>query len=326
MHPQIKQEQEAKAYETDILTITHYTVKVDDIPRDCFDRHEMKNFFKRFGTVVDVAIAYNDGDRVLAYKARGRIRKEMVAAKQGKRLYQLEKLVKRLTAIDAEIAEIERTLHKESVCAFVTFELAQDKAACVRAYPTGFWNRLFMPKDLRYRGTIKLRVTDAPEPSNILFTNLRYTASERRWRRLFTSLVVLIILSISIAAVYVAQYYQSRVPLNETCPSSVTLAEAQQDPTLLDCYCDLLGSDVLSGSNKDLCSDWISRYALSKALTFVCGLTIFVVNFVMQRVRPHALTLLEHEAVTVIFCFEFYNASSDSISFGNAGGNSPGQV
>jgi hypothetical protein len=99
---------------------------------------------------------------------------------------------------------------------------------------------------LRYHGH-RIEVEQAPEPSNILFRNLKHTHRDKCFRRLATSLCTLVVICVSLVITYVAQYYQRTVPGSTDCPSSLSGtsrddAVAAADGSLTrDCYCQLIG-------------------------------------------------------------------------------------
>lgn len=105
-----------------------------------------------------------------------------------------------------------------------------------------------------------IRVARAPEPSNILFLNLKYTKKQRVCRRTFTFLITyndgssmlrltcldrLFLVAISVVVVWLSQHYQNSIPTDRCavstrvtvcntvvseCVGEVTREEAESDP------------------------------------------------------------------------------------------------
>jgi len=291
----IYQQEQTEKYNKEVLTIVRYSIKVTEIPEDCFDRREIKKFFQRFGKVVDVAIAYNDGDVVELYKQRGRLRKQIAAAQVAGDESGLKKMLGKLKKIDQGIRATEEVFVKKSVALFVTYELQESVLECIHSYPDSFWSRLVMPQDLRFKGK-RIRVTRAPEPSNILFLNLKYSKKSRMLRRMFTFFLSFLIISVSMAVVYTAQVYQRQLPQEEDCPTQVTRADAEADPTLKECYCRQLGTDVLD--ERPFCNDWIEQFTITRILIVVSAMTIVIVNVLLKVVTTKLGRFEKHFSVT----------------------------
>ena len=78
-----------------------------------------------------------------------------------------------------------------------------------------------------------MKVKTAPEPSVIIWRNLRITPRNRIWRSIITYLVSLITLALSVVALVSIKYYQdkysSEVNYNTCASLSVTLQDAYLD-------------------------------------------------------------------------------------------------
>ncbi len=290
-----------REYNLRVVTVTHYTVQVSNVPPGLQDRHVYKRFFRKYGPVVDVAITFNDGEMVQAYMERGRIRKEMQASKVANRLEDLEEWKQKLHSVDERITDLELRFQKQAACAFVTFEFAHSVDDVLKAYPGDWWSRLWMGRAKRFEGH-RIRVKTAPEPSNILFLNLKYTARQRFMRRAFTFFISLLVICGSASMVYKAQEAQSKVPqVSTVCftPISISQASAPNAPErAVDCFCSQLGLADAWSKERTLCSDWLRRYILGQMLILAASFAIVINNYVLQRIVEFLVTLEKHTSVT----------------------------
>ncbi|RHY28573.1 hypothetical protein DYB32_005869 [Aphanomyces invadans] len=118
---------------------------------------------------------------------------------------QLETKTSNMTALRTQ--GIQR-LH-ECECAFVVFNHVESQQQCLADYRTShsWWKRWFQPTALRFRGMHALKVSAAPEPSNIVWENLETSAVERFARRSLTNVVTFVLLIVSCAIISLAQGY-----------------------------------------------------------------------------------------------------------------------
>ena len=101
---------------------------------------------------------------------------------------------------------------RETLCAFVTFDHEDSALRCIEDYANSdtWWGMLVQPKPLRFRGKHVLTVSQAPEPSSIMWENLAETQMSRFLRRSCTSVVSMLLIIFSIALIYYAQQTKSR--------------------------------------------------------------------------------------------------------------------
>lgn len=96
-----------------------------------------------------------------------------------------------------------------SVCGvFVTFKHEADKVACLNFYDRGTIPRWFQPTHLRFRERHRLRVSQAPAPSTVLWENLGVAWNTRLALSMSTALVTLVVLAMSLVALIAASTQQ----------------------------------------------------------------------------------------------------------------------
>ena len=121
-------------------------------------------------------------------------------------LTKAEGALSKLLACNAAVAK-ERTAPAPCTGhAFVVFERKSDAARCVRHFEVirrhersrgGVSGYGVDFRQLYFRASHKLEVTRAPEPSDVIWTNLRVTRRQQRWKNVQTTLVLLLFSCIS---------------------------------------------------------------------------------------------------------------------------------
>jgi hypothetical protein len=107
--------------------------------------------------------------------------------------------------------------------AFVTFNCQESAARCIDDYAdSDTWlGKLYQPKPLLFKGTHTLTVSQAPEPTDILWENVGVTTSQRTRRIVAVYALMVVILLLSIAAnigVRIgAAAFESAAPSEEQC-------------------------------------------------------------------------------------------------------------
>eukprot|EP00904_Undaria_pinnatifida_P010629 jgi/Undpi1/6697/HiC_scaffold_20.g09176.m1 len=182
-------------------------------------------------------------------------------------------------------AKLAAKMQSESVAAYVTFE-EEDAAIAARVKYSGTWfSRLFMKKQLRLNGR-RIRVSEAPEPSTILWENYGYARWELCARRTFSFLVgasfLTLSISMSIIALYQNQEAERKGGATE-CPtdwdslsSQEQIDAVEEDDGILHCLCAHQDSGLLALDPSNVCYDYVR--AKLEATWLVLG-TSFMVAF-----------------------------------------------
>lgn len=176
----------------------------------------------------------------------------------------------------------------EPLCAFVTFETKIGALFAKSMYQTSWFAYFCMEEKHRFKGKA-LRVTDAPEPSTILWENLSFTRFERLKRRYRTATIAALLLLISFLArlfsTVVERSAQSTAG-ESVCPAnfnSLTVEEQEAavtaDPEILHCYCD---SIALSNPNNPLCQDYFNNQLRANLITYLASFMVVIINMVLE--------------------------------------------
>jgi Cytosolic domain of 10TM putative phosphate transporter len=308
----------SEKYEAQFLSIRLYSVQVTHLPEKVIDRKHLAAFFQEvYGPIADVAIVYNDAAIIALYAERGELRKKLVALETRQaRPGQLNSMRAKIDKVDRKIGMAKHRMGAAiPVCAFITFQYQESARRCIRDYPDSFVSRWTMPQHMRYNKA-SIRVLPAPEPSNVIYENLRYNRCDKCLGRFAVTLVSFLILCVSFTIAYFALSYQRDLPRDGTsCPSSgVTAEQAQYDSDMLACYCRGLGTDMLDDPNVD-CLDFLKTFALTKTLVGLTTLTIVLVNLLLRVIfrrivrweKHYSLTREQNAVATKLFYGLFVN-------------------
>jgi len=169
-----------------------------------------------------------------------------------------------------------------------------------------------------------LTVSQAFEPSNILFRNLKYSSRERFGRKMLTALATIILLLVSVIAVYVAQRYQVSLPSTETECATTNSTSALIPPTdssdeaEVDCFCSKLGTTGALDADRKYgvdCGAYLTKVAIARALSVLAVLVIVVVNLLLKSIiklltifeKHTSLTRMQESITTKLFVGLFLN-------------------
>ena len=197
------------------------------------DMHGKKNYIDSW--VADVNIAHPNGSLIRRCQAMKKYSNKLLSAramvkkfsegtplKGGGSPKKLAAAEKKLALIKSKIAKTHHSLKKsassfekiDNACmlAFVTFENEDSLVRCLEDFGR-FGGRYYMrpwtwlrppfPKCLKFQGKHKLRISEAPEPSNIIWENLETNGLSLFLRKAVTSAVTISMLAISLATIVV---------------------------------------------------------------------------------------------------------------------------
>jgi alpha-tubulin suppressor-like RCC1 family protein len=320
-----------------VMTIADYTVYVEDLPPDCFNPEEFKQFFSQFGQVADVQVGLNNGNLITLINKRSVFNIELELAqaelKQTK-LSTQESVVKKIAAkmrvVDKNISQIRNAAIFKSIVAYVTFneQSAQDK--CIKKFQTGFFGRLLADSKMKFRSKHNLTVSQAVEPSNIKWENLEVRGHAARARVVLTSILTVTMLLVSLAILIVLK------GLNESLKQSggaavcleapdVESPDAQQITRwykytssnakyqmILACYCSKRRSTAGA-----FCNDYDINQRNLLILNLVSILGVIVINAVLSKAlvafalfeRHHSVTGEEKAIAQKVFLSQFMNTA-----------------
>ena len=174
-----------KEVDDNCLEAADYSVYVKGLPEDINDVEEVHSFFElKFGKVVDVYLARNDGTLLQMYERLAKT-KERVLEEQARYLKtrKNEKSViryqRRAAKIEHRLKELEARSVYRTVGAFITFSRNSSKIEAMNKVPSNWLAKLMQPSEDKFRGIHSYYITRAPPPSNVLYENLEVRKSHR---------------------------------------------------------------------------------------------------------------------------------------------------
>ena len=209
----------------------------------------------------------------------------------------LEKLHAERTKLTAQIRladeERERMMSEDgdqskAIQAFVTYQTESSLIRAIGEYQLSWFQSLGLcccyPKKLRLKGR-RLVISQAPEPSTIIWENLEYSNLSRSLRQSLTGIVAMLAICISIACTFRARDFQAQTlaATSLPCPDGFLRLDADQQRVIIEentelahCYCSTLGISEQIGTS--LCSDYLSMILRSSATNFAAGLLVVGIN------------------------------------------------
>ena len=233
--------------------------------------------------------------------------------KTAKRLAKLHAERTKLTAqIRLADEERERIMAKDgdqskAIQAFVTYQTESALIRAITAYQLSWLQSLGLcccyPKHLRLKGR-RLAVTQAPEPSTIIWENLEYSNLSRSLRQGMTGIVALLAICISIACTFRARDFQAKTlaATSLPCPDGFYSLDSDEQRDIIEentelahCYCSTLGISEQFGIG--LCSDYLSMVLRSSATNYAAGFLVVGINMAFGIIFDRFGRFERHESI-----------------------------
>lgn len=236
---------------------------------------------------------FNDTGIINKYIDKSNIVGQRQSAAKREKQNEIKSLDKKLTKINKRLNKKKIKFSKRTICAYVTFNDAEECANCLSDYPNTFLSKLCMPRRLRFRNKYRIKVDKAPEPSEIIYENMKYSKFNVRIRRMITFVLAFVTILVSCgmtlsAAVYRKSNLESEVntSVDDQCIQYTT--NNLEDGTLLtdeetSCLCAKLTLSELK-DHSIVCSDYISNLLISNLLTGLSSIIIVIINIGLKFV------------------------------------------
>ena len=233
--------------------------------------------------------------------------------KTSKRLAKLHAERTKLTAqIRLADEKRERIIAKDgdqskAIQAFVTYQTESAFIRAITEYQLSWFQSLGFcccyPKKLKLRGH-RLRVSQAPEPSTIIWENLEYSSASRFLRQCLTGIVALLATCISIACTFQSRDFQAKTlaATSLPCPDGYYGLDAdqqreviEQNTELAHCYCSTLGFSEQLGIS--LCGDYLSMTLKSSITRYAAGFLVVAINMVFTIIFDRFGSFEKHDSI-----------------------------
>ena len=226
--------------------------------------------------------------------------------------------VEKCKTVDTKLREIDGVLKAAAatrpsckpIVAFVTFSTIHDLEKCMFAFGVkkgalakliGMGGQASNAKLLEGKS---LRISRAPEPSTIIWENLRFTFKERIMRRNFTTLLALFLIVISVVCTYVAKILQDRsnsaagttlCPTGfNSLPQSTQVAAVNSDSSILHCYCDNLSYS--QQATDKTCREYYKQQVSMELVTYFASVVVLLINVGVEFIMQAFSELEKHQS------------------------------
>ena len=323
-----------------------YTLRVKGIPPDVTEREMAVHFAKLTGeAVADVNLAFNNANEIRMYASRGGVMKQRYKCIQQiryeksigqqiqgrrssakRRLASLLRERKRLTLnVDYRDALRDSRVNQnpETIQAFVTFDTEKGFLKAMSLYQMSWIRSMlcFYPVELKMKGC-KLKVSQAPEPSTIIWENLEITERKRFSRKFLTTFVASLAILLSIFFTFRAREFRldAMEKMQTVCPQSfLDLNEEDQydavleNNSLTDCYCTNLDTQEQLGES--ICASFVRNQIKATSMTYGAAFMVAFMNMfftiLMDRAGSYekhcSLDEMESSNMTRVFLLKFAN-------------------
>jgi hypothetical protein len=188
------------------LSVSHFSIQVDNLPKDATES-EVENFFSHYGQVNKVCMALNNGKLLIKVEEHRKLLEKMDefkndgredSYKRGKILglmgESIDTLNEKIETTRQEIATLEQEKYHCCGIAFVTFENQSTSTDCIHKSARD----LFLRNSYRFRDTITLQVSHAPDPQDIIWENLEYNVKQRFVRRVIVEFITFVLAALAV--------------------------------------------------------------------------------------------------------------------------------
>ena len=311
------------------VSVSDYTLKVVNIPPNVSERELAVHFANVTGeAVAEVHLAFKNSKEIQLYFQRGQLMKDRfqcveriryertigmqksgkkgVAAKKRlkKLLKEREKLTSTIQIKDEErFAKVNPT--PKAIQAFVTFETEHGFIKAVSAYQLSWIRSIccLYPRRLKFKNK-KLRVSQAPEPSTLIWENLEYSSRSRFFRKCLTTGVATMAIFLSIIFTFLSRDFRSKTLQSaiKPCPDGFNdLSKDAQygivssDIELSHCYCNNLSFG--EQGKEELCLEYLKDNVKASVMAYGAGFMVCFMNAFFTWLMDKAGTFEKHQSL-----------------------------
>jgi len=341
---------EVKNLNRKTVTASDFTICVQNIPSNNTTGPQLAAHFEKITggeQVADVNLAFDNEKEIRIFFERGVLTKKRYDCVQQiryhktmKRMYSEEKLdEKKLANLLQERKRLGDLIQKKdeeriayvnpfprALQAFVTFETETGFIKAFSAYQLNWIQSAFClyPKKLRFHGQ-RLRVTQAPDPSTIVWENLGFTKANKGCRKFLTTVVAMLAILLSVVATFWATDFQQKMlkTYDVPCPANFTslalptqIHLIENDYHLTHCYCSQL--NVAEQRRHDqLCGRYLKERIRSKISIYGASTIVVIINtfftIMMDKAggfeKHNSLDAMETSIMVRIFFAKFVNTA-----------------
>lgn len=320
-------------------TIGKYSVMVTSIP-EC-TKWDLVEYFDKFGVVVDMALALKDEEVVVLSRRRdaclAKLEKAVAKVQQYRgndpeRYFVRSKIrrhIKKAFALKEKVHKLSiRLKHLQSTrtdedptCCFVTYREVAECQACLAThglrYNVGTRILSVYGKEDCFLGRHALRVSEAPEPADLLRENLEYTWYSVALRQV----VVACLIALAVIASYLANVAHASTThalslremnctvVEDVCPEAADLnpdsidalldaiAQQGEGSRCLDCLCSQALEQTSVVSFQKYCSGFPTAIMLQQVSPYVGAVLVSIFNALIRVALVYLVRYEKHHTV-----------------------------
>mmetsp|Transcript_4672 Transcript_4672/g.6635 ORF Transcript_4672/g.6635 Transcript_4672/m.6635 type:complete len:427 (-) Transcript_4672:9-1289(-) len=309
------------------VNASDYTIRVTSIPPVVSERELAVHFANLTDeAVAEVSLAFKNSKEISLYFKRGhlvrerfhcvtRIRYELskekykTCKKSKRHLKRLLRKREKLTSLIQMSDENRMTKvksHPKAIQAFVTFETENGFLKAMSQYQQMNLLRTILccyPRRLRLKGR-KLKVSQAPEPSTIIWENLEVPERSRLFRKCLTTSVATLAIFLSVIFTFLARdfKFQTLKSTERPCPYGFSeLSHDDQyeiiheDTDISHCYCSRVG--FLRQWQENVCYEYAKNKFKSSVMSYCAGFMTCAMNIFFTWLMDRAGSFEKHESL-----------------------------
>ncbi|CAG9315304.1 unnamed protein product [Blepharisma stoltei] len=316
--------------------VSDYAIKIKGIPREGVTEEEIKIHFEPYGEIIEIYLGRRYKGLLRYFHKRSIILTRMATRdslltfknkeKENDKL--LKKLTKRLKILDSNIIKKSQDIVSHDFLpiktVFIIFSTRESKVKCLKAY-NGSCFRSYN-KNLLFQGK-KLKITPAPEPSDIIWENLEIGKFSRFMRIVVSIIAAALLMLFSAGALNYLKTQEQAIPSTSKCYDlngnyDISLKEAEdtyKDSTEILCWCKMQGwSNLITDSEKaSYCSSYMEKWVFQESIKYLASFGVIVINFFLKFVlrkltyfeRLKSLSELQKRIMIKVFFAIFINTA-----------------
>ncbi|OMJ91386.1 hypothetical protein SteCoe_6066 [Stentor coeruleus] len=210
---------------------------------------------------------------------------------------------------------------------FVIFESIESKTNFIKEHKKEHKKKSNKSNQERRKMNFRLKIKDAPDPSDILWENLEYRNFERMRTRIPILIITAMIIIISFIMVFGIKAYYKSIPTAKSCrdlniSGSLSLDKAKDAYKTHDeisCYCKQMPIDslIIDSDLTDFCASYIKSFttsasintSVSAVIVFVNVLIKIIINSFSKYQRFKYETQRRNYVLTTMTIFMFFNTA-----------------
>ncbi|OMJ91385.1 hypothetical protein SteCoe_6065 [Stentor coeruleus] len=326
--------------ETFHLKVSDFSLEVEGFP-PFINKEQVLEYFAPYGEVAEVYLSRIYKGKLNSYKKIFEIayNQELVRRENfDSEITKSNEIAEKILNSTETLNEAHDELMVDKV--FVIFESVESKTNFIKEHKEEHKKKSNKSNHERRKTNFRLKIKDAPDPSDILWENLEYRNFERMRTRIPLLIVTAMIIIISFIMIFGIKAYYKSIPTAKSCrdlniSGSVDLSKAKEAYKTYDeisCYCKQMPIQtlIIDSDMIDFCASYIKSFTVSASINTSVSAVIVSVNVLIKIIinsfskyqRFKYETQRKNYVLITMTIFMFFNTAlttllaNSSISFG----------